>query len=57
LWASYRDRDGHVVLESTGTADRQEAERFLVQRLNARDEGVLPTILASKSLTFSEWTS
>jgi len=57
LWASYRDREGHVVLESTGTADRQEAERFLVQRLNARDEGVLPTILASKNLTFKEWTS
>jgi integrase len=56
-WTSYRDREGRIVQESTGTADRQEAERFLRQRLNARDEGVLPTILASKSLTFEEWAA
>ena len=56
-WISYRDREGRIVQESTGTADRQEAERFLTQRLSARDEGVLPTILASKSLTFEEWAA
>lgn len=54
-WTSYRDRDGRIVLESTGTADQQEAEQFLRQRLNARDEGRLPVILASKNLTFGEW--
>lgn len=54
-WITYRDREGQVVQESTGTTDRQEAERFLRHRLDARDEGVLPTILASKGLTFSEF--
>jgi len=56
-WIAYRDREGQVVQESTGTTDRQEAERFLRQRLDARDEGVLPTILASKSLTFGQWAT
>jgi integrase len=56
-WITYRNREGQVVQESTGTTDRQEAERFLRQRLDARDEGVLPTILASKSLTFGQWAT
>lgn len=56
-WIACRDREGQVVQESTGTTDRQEAERFLRQRLDARDEGVLPTILASKSLTFGQWAT
>ena len=43
--------------ESTGTTDRQEAERFLRQRLDARDEGMLPTILASKTLTLASGQS
>jgi integrase len=55
-WISYRDREGQVVQESAGTTDREEAERFLRQRLDARDDGTLPTILSSKSLTFEEWT-
>ncbi len=54
-WARYRNRDGRVVLESTRTADREEAERFLRGRLDARDDGLLPILLASKTLTFSEW--
>ena len=54
-WISYRNREGRTVLESTGTTDREEAERFLRQRLDARDEGTLPAILASKSLTFGDW--
>lgn len=54
-WVRYRNRDGNVLQESTGTADRQEAERFLRGRLDARDDGVLPAILASKSLTLGEW--
>jgi hypothetical protein len=56
-WITYRNREGQVVQESTGTTDRQEAERFLRQRLDARDEGVLPTILASKNLTFGQWAT
>lgn len=51
----YRDQKGEIQRESTGTTDRQEAERFLRDRLDARDEGRLPTLLKSKSLTFGEW--
>src|SRR5215470_7339951 len=54
-WISYRNREGQVVQESTGTADRDQAERFLRERLDARDDGVLPTILASMCLTFGEF--
>ena len=54
-WARYRDREGRIVKETTGTTDRQEAERFLRERLDARDDGILPTLLASKNLTFNEW--
>ena len=35
--------------------DRQEAERFLRDRLDARDEGKLSVFLANKNLTFGEW--
>ena len=54
-WARYRNRAGKIVKESTGTIDQQEAERFLRERLDARDDGTLPTLLASKNLTFNEW--
>ena len=51
----YRDQKGESVRESTGTTDRQKAERFLRDRLDARDEGRLTTILNSKQLTFNQW--
>lgn len=51
----YRDRKGEIQRESTGTTDRQEAERFLRDRLGARDEGRLSTVLNSKQLTFNQW--
>src|SRR3970040_137849 len=51
----YRDEKGEFVRESTGTTDRQKAERFLRDRLDARDEGRLTTILNSKQLTFNQW--
>ncbi len=54
-WVTYRARDGHRIRESSETADREEAERFLRERLAARDEGRLPAILSSKTLTFDEW--
>ncbi len=44
-----------MIRESTATTDRQQAERFLRDRLDARDEGRLPTLLQSKQLTFNEW--
>jgi integrase len=43
------------VQESTATTDRQEAERFLRKRLDARDDGSLSSFLANKNLTFGEW--
>jgi hypothetical protein len=46
---------GEIRKESTGTKDPHEAERFLRQRLEARDDGNLPTVLSGKKLTFSEW--
>ena len=54
-WIRYRNRDGQILKESAGTEDPQEAERFLRKRLDARDDGNLPTVLSSKNLTFSEW--
>jgi integrase len=51
----YRDQKGEIQRESTGTSDRQEAERFLRDRLDARDEGRLCTVLNSKQLTFGQW--
>src|ERR1051326_1007909 len=54
-WVRYRNRDGQIVKESTATTDEQEAERFLRKRLDARDDGQLPTVLAARNLTFGEW--
>jgi integrase len=54
-WVRYRDREGVIQKESTGTTDREEAERFLRDRLDARDEGRLSPILAGKKMTFDEF--
>lgn len=51
----YRDQRGEIQRESTGTTDRDEAERFLRERLAARDEGRLSSVLNSKQLTFNQW--
>jgi integrase len=53
-WIRYSDREGQVVRESTGTTDREEAERFLRARLDARDDGRLPVVLSGKNLTFDQ---
>ncbi len=55
-WMRYRDRQGQLQREPTGTTDKEEAERMLRERLSARDEGRLPVILASKDLTFNQLT-
>src|SRR5579862_9199458 len=52
----YKDQKGEIVRESTGTADRQKAERFLRDRLDARDEGNLSAVLSSKRLTFNQFS-
>ena len=54
-WMRYRDNEGRIIQESTGTDDREEADRKLRERLAARDEGTLSGLLFGKSLTFNEW--
>jgi integrase len=44
-----------MIHESAATTDREQAERFLRDRLDARDEGRLSVLLHSKQLTFNEW--
>ena len=56
LWVRYRDREGRIVKESSGTTDWNEADRFLRDRLDARDEGRLDAMLSGKDLTFNEWS-
>jgi len=54
-WITYWNRENRRIHESTATTDRQEAERFLRKRLDARDDGSLSSLLAGKNLTFGEW--
>ncbi len=54
-WIRYRDGKGELIKESSGVKDKEEAERFLRDRLNDRDDGRLPAILAGKTQTFNEW--
>jgi integrase len=54
-WARYRDQEGAIQKESTGTTDRTEAQRFLRDRIDARDEGKLSPLLAGKKMTFDEF--
>src|ERR1700742_73849 len=51
----YKDQKGEMIRESAATTDREQAERFLRDRLDARDEGRLSVLLQSKRLTFNEW--
>jgi len=54
-WIRYRNHGGEIIKESTETKDRQKAERFLRERLDARDDGTLSTMLSGKKLTFGGW--
>jgi integrase len=53
----YKDQKGEIIRESAATANRQQAERFLRDRLDARDDGNLATVLTSKQLTFNQWAN
>jgi len=56
IWqVRYKDQKGEMIRESAATTDREQAERFLRDRLDARDEGRLSVLLHSKQLTFNEW--
>jgi hypothetical protein len=50
IWqVRYKDQKGEMIRESLGTTDRQEAERFLRDRLDARDEGRLSNPFAQQA--------
>jgi len=56
IWqVRYKDQKGEMIRESAATTDREQAERFLRDRLDARDEGRLSVLPGSKRLTFNEW--
>ncbi len=56
IWqVRYKDPKGEIVRESAGTSDRQQAERLLRDRLDARDDGRLVTVLAGKQIMFNQW--
>jgi len=52
-WVMYRDREGRRVRESTRSTDREAAERFLRDRLDARHSGQLEVILSGRKLPFN----
>jgi integrase len=52
----YRDKDGVRQRESTLTEDRDEAQKRLRERLQARDNNTLPALRRGQDLTFGEWS-
>ena len=54
-WMRYRDRAGTRCLESTNTADWDEAQRILRERLAARDNNSLDILRKGKQIVFDEW--
>jgi integrase len=55
LWIRYWDRNGKISRESTHTADWDEANRKLRERLQARDGNLLEVIRKGEALHFGEW--
>ena len=54
-WIRYWDRNGKSCRESTHTADWDEANRKLRERLQARDGNLLEVIRKGEALSFGEW--
>ena len=54
-WMRYRERDGTLRRESTFTADWQEAQKRLRERLHARDGNILDVVRKGESLAFGQW--
>ena len=54
-WIRYRDRNGIARRESSQTADWQEANRKLRERLQARDDNLLEVVRKGETLAFGEW--
>ena len=56
-WMRYRDRAGIRRQEPTGTANWQEAQRKLRERLQARDDNILEIVRRGEQLLFKEWAT
>ena len=56
LWIRYWGRNGKPCRESSHTADWEEANRKLRERLQARDGNLLEVIRKGEALSFGEWT-
>jgi len=54
-WIRYRDRSGFARRESSQTADWQEANRKLRERLQARDDNLLEVVRKGETLIFGQW--
>jgi integrase len=54
-WIRYRDRKGIARRESSQTADWQEANKKLRERLQARDENLLEVIRKGETLAYEQW--
>lgn len=54
-WIRYRDRGGVARRESSQTADWEEANKKLRERLQARDDNLLEVVRKGETLTCGEW--
>jgi len=54
-WMRYRNRNGKLQKESTGTKDWHEAQKKLRERLQARDGNFLEIVRRGENLTFGQW--
>ncbi len=54
-WIRYRDRKGIARRGSSQTADWQEANKKLRERLQARDENLLEVIRKGETLAYEQW--
>src|ERR1700752_2779996 len=54
-WIRYRDRQGIARRESSLTADWQEANRKLRERLQARDDNLLEVMRKGETLAYGQW--
>jgi integrase len=54
-WIRYRDRQGIARRESSQTADWQEANKKLRERLQARDDNLLEAVRKGETLIFGQW--
>src|SRR5580704_6250909 len=54
-WIRYRDRKGIARRESSKTADWQEANKKLRERLQARDQNLLEVVRKGETLAYGQW--